>query len=247
MVEYRLVVKLHEGHFEVWREKMDDHGHVTASSIYNSEYREKLPYSNMEKVLKSIASVFREMGMNVNKPDVKKLFIRDTFQLYHEDLSEPSELEEIHKLIPKPVIFDTVWDRWRKLDSQQQQQILKKFHAYYEEIDAKFNKRKTLLLAPPPPSERTLDREEAKQLVEEAASKSVDTAHFRKAIMAVLATLAAAGIKNYWPTIRKQIEEWKKRSSPKPSAKRKSKSATRKASGRRTMSKPKKSLRKTRK
>lgn len=223
MAEYRLVVKLHEGYFEVWREKIDEHGHVMDSLLYTSEHHEKLPYSNMGKVLKSIASLFREMGMDVNKPDVKKLFIRDTFQLYHEDLNEASELEEIHKLIPKPIIFDTVWDRWRKLDSQQQQKILKKFHAYYEQIDSKFGKRKTLLLAPPT-SERTLNREEAKQLVEEAASRSIDTAHFRKAIMAVLATLAAAGIKNYWPVIRKQIEEWKKnaqqsqtpKSKPKP-------------------------------
>jgi hypothetical protein len=239
MVEYRLVVELHEGFFEVWRQKKDDNGHVTSSLVYTSEHHEKLPYSNMSKVLKSITSELRDMGMNVNSPDVKKLFIRDTFQLYHEDLNESSDLEEIHKLIPKPLIFDTTWDRWQKLSSQEKQQILKKFHDYYQKIDAKFGKRATLLL-PAPSLKRTLDREEAKQLVEEAASKSIDTSNFRKSIMAVLATLAAAGIKNYWPFIRKQIKEWQKRAS---------KSAIQKSSSRRrvTKLKHKKSVRKLRK
>ena len=250
MVEYRLDVKLHEGFFEVWREKKDEHGHVSSMLIYTSEHHGKLPYSNMSKVLKSITSELRDMGMNVNNPDVKKLFIRDTFQLYHEDLNESSDLEDIHKLIPKPLIFDTTWDRWQKLSSQEKQQILKKFHAYYQKIDAKFDKRATLSL-PAPLSERTIDRSEAKQLVEEAASKSVDTANFRKAIMAVLATLAAAGVKNYWPFIRKQIKEWKRRalSQVSTSSRIKSKSATRKkSSSRREVKKikRKKSVRKSR-
>jgi hypothetical protein len=250
MVEYRLVVKLQEGFFEVWREKKDDHGHVTSSLIYTSENHEKLPYSNMSKVLKSITSELRDMGMNVNNPDVKKLFIRDTFQLYHEDLNESSDLEEIHKLIPKPLIFDTTWDRWQKLSSQEKQQILKQFHAYYQKIDAKFDKRATLSL-PVPSSKRPIDRSEANQMVEEAASKSVDSSNFRKSIMAILATLAAAGIKNYWPFIRKQIKEWKKRASPQvsTSSRIKSKSATRKSSSRREAKKikHKKSVRKSRK
>lgn len=238
MSVYRLVVNFIDDHkFEVLREYLDPKTNkVYSQPIYSSEVNPTLPHGRMGDTRKSVAQVLKSMGMDMNKEESKALLIRDLFELYREDLNSNSvslNLKYVHDLIPKSFLFDTTYERWNALDTATKESVLKHLHDFHEEIDRMFPRAKTtrsvfrLLLGlppteqnPPPPTEQnspppTLTPEESEKLVEYAAARSVDSTKFRKAIMGILAALAAAGVVNYWPQLRQQIVNLKKVASEK--------------------------------
>ena len=235
MSVYRLVVKFLDHKFEVLREHLDPNTNkVYSQTIYSSDFNPKLPHSHMGYMMKSVAKVLNQMGMDLKKEETKSLIVRDVFELYRKDLNSNSvskNLEFVHKLIPESVIFDTTYERWNALDLDTKKEILKRLHDFHDEINTKFHNANTTRssISPSkknpspstfpsqPPSEKVSPPtlKEAKELVEDAASRSVDSTHFRKAIMGILAALAAAGVANYWPQLRQQIIKLKKVASEK--------------------------------
>ena len=245
MAVYRLAVHQHKDSFEVIREQLNpETKKVITRSIYSST--ERLPYRNMGDTMKSIARILKHRGMNLNEDETKALMIRDTFELYREDLNPSSlspHLAFVHKVIPKSIVFDTTWERWDALNLTTQESVLAHLHDFHRELDRLFLNP---LLSRSATSPVTLSPAESKKLVENAAAQSVNSTQFRNAIVGVLSALATAGVVNYWPQIkeqllkRKELSAQRKPSSSKPS----SKPSSSKPSSKPSSSKPSSSHRK---
>jgi hypothetical protein len=81
------------------------------------------------------------------------------------------------------------------MNSDEQWNILQHLLKYHAEVDRVFQ---------PQPS---LSRAAAKEIVADVVDQSGTPHQFRNAMVLTLASLAAAGVANYWPTIRTELRK----------------------------------------